>query len=101
MSPARRHIEWASHDKETTMLLLDIRKRIVEETVSMNPAFDYEGLDEEVAQALIDLSFYGERDRAHLTRYARARANQFVWTRCQLLSSREGTYTNKYALHGE
>jgi len=70
------------HDQPTTQMLLDIRKRIVEETVSMNPAFDYEGLDEEVTQALIDLSHYGERDRAHLTRYARARANQFVWMRC-------------------
>jgi hypothetical protein len=56
-------------------MLLEIRKHIVEETVSMNPAFDYDGLDEEVAQALIDLSHYGERDR---TRYARSRANRFV-----------------------
>jgi len=78
MSPARNLID---HDQPTTQMLLDIRKRIVEETVSMNPAFDYEGLDEEIAQALIDLSHYGERDRAHLTRYARARANQFVWMR--------------------
>jgi tRNA G18 (ribose-2'-O)-methylase SpoU len=57
------------------------RKHIVEETVSMNPAFDFDGLDEEVAQALVDLSHYGERSREHLTRYARQRANQFVWLR--------------------
>lgn len=44
-------------------MLLDIRKHIVEEAVSMNPAFDYDGLDEEVAQALVDLSHYGERSR--------------------------------------
>ena len=62
-------------------MLLEIRKHIVEETVSMNPAFDYEGLDEEVAQALSDLSHYGERDRERLTRFARSRANQFVWMR--------------------
>jgi hypothetical protein len=33
-------------------MLLEIRKVIVEEAISMNPVFDYEGLDEEVAQAL-------------------------------------------------
>ncbi len=43
----------------------------------MNPAFDYDGLDEEVAKALVDLSHSGERDREHLTRYARQRANRF------------------------
>ena len=81
MSPARKQIEEAQHDEATTQMLLEIRKRIVEETVSMNPAFDYEGLDEEVAQALVDLSHYGERDSEHLTRYARQRANRFVWLR--------------------
>jgi hypothetical protein len=80
-APGRMRIEEAHHDEATTQILLEIRKRIVEETVSMNPAFDYEGLDEEVAQALLDLAHYGERQREHLTRYARARANQFVWTR--------------------
>ena len=45
----------------------------------MNPAFDYQGLDEEVAQALLDLTYYGERHREHLTRYARPRANRFVF----------------------
>ncbi|WP_414464473.1 hypothetical protein [Hyphomicrobium sp. DY-1] len=81
MSPARKQIEGAQHDEATTAMLLEIRKHIVEETVSMNPAFDFEGLDEEVAQALVDLSHYGERSREHLTRYARQRANQFVWLR--------------------
>jgi len=47
----------------------------------MNPAFDYKGLDEEVAQALLDLSCYGERHREHLTRYARSRANRFVFVK--------------------
>lgn len=70
-------------DATTAQMLLDIRKRIVEETVSMNPAFDYDGLDEEVAQALLDLSHYGERDREHLTRYARSRANYFVWQKAR------------------
>jgi hypothetical protein len=83
MSPARRRIEEAQHDEVTTQMLLEIRKHIVEETVSMNPAFDYEGLDEEVAQALLDLSHYGERDREHLTRYANSRANQFVYLRAR------------------
>jgi hypothetical protein len=46
-------------ERPTTQMLLEIRKHIVEETVSKNPAFDYEGLDEEVAQALMDLSHYG------------------------------------------
>jgi uncharacterized protein YjbI with pentapeptide repeats len=63
---ARTRIEEAHHD---------------EETVSMNPAFNYEGLDEEVAQALLDLAHYGERHREHLTRYARSRANRFVWVK--------------------
>ena len=81
MSAARKRIEEAQHDDATTQMLLEIRKHIVEETVSMKPAFDYEGLDEEVAQALIDLSHYGERHREHLTRYARQRANRFVWVR--------------------
>ena len=40
---------------QRTQMLLEIRKHIVEETVSMNPAFDYEELDEEVAQALLEL----------------------------------------------
>lgn len=81
MSPARKQIESAHHDEATTAMLLEIRKHIVEETVSMNPAFDFDGLDEEVAQALVDLSHYGERSREHLTRYARQRANQFVYVR--------------------
>ena len=81
MSAARKRIEEAQHDETTTQMLLEIRKHIVEETVSMNPAFDFEGLDEEVAQALIDLSHYGERHREHLTRYARSRANRFVWVK--------------------
>lgn len=79
MSPARKRIEDAQHYDATTEMLLEIRKHIVEETVSMNPAFDYDGLDEEVAQALLDLSHYGERDPEHLTRYARSRANRFVF----------------------
>lgn len=78
---ARKRIEEAHHDEMTTALLLEIRKHVVEETVSMNPAFDYDGLDEEVAQALLDLAHYGERHREHLTRYARQRANQFVWAK--------------------
>jgi hypothetical protein len=81
ISAPRQRIEEAQHDEATTQMLLEIRKHIVEETVSMNPAFDYEGLDEEVAQALPDLSLYGERDREHLTRYARSRANRFVWVK--------------------
>lgn len=81
MSPARKQIEGAHHDEATTAMLLEIRKHIVEETVAMQPAFDFDGLDEEVAQALLDLSHYGERSREHLTRYARQRANQFVWLR--------------------
>lgn len=81
MSPARKQIEEAQHDEATTQMLLAIRKHIVEETVSMNPSFDFDGLDEEVAQALLDLSHYGERDREHLMRYARQRANRFVWSR--------------------
>lgn len=34
----------------------------------MNPTFDCDGLDEEVAQAFLDLSCYGERHRENLTR---------------------------------
>ena len=79
MSAVRKRIEEAQNDEATTQMLLEIRKHIVEETVSMNRAFDYEGLDEEVAQALLDLSLYGERHREHLTRYARSRANRFVF----------------------
>jgi hypothetical protein len=81
MSPERKQIEDAQHNEATTQMLLEIRKHVVEETVSMNPAFDYDGLAEEVAQALLDLSYYGERHREHLTRYARQRANQFVYVR--------------------
>lgn len=78
---ARKRIEEAHRDEATTAMLMEIRKHVVEETVSMNPAFDYEGLDEEVAQALLDLAYYGERHREHLTRYARQRANRFVWVK--------------------
>jgi hypothetical protein len=81
ISDTRKRIEEAQHDGATTQMLLEIRKLIVEETISMNPAFDYEGLDEEVAQALLDLSHYGERHREHLTRYARSRANRFVFVK--------------------
>jgi hypothetical protein len=81
MSAARKRIEKAQNDEATTQILFEIRKHIVEETISMNSAFDYEGLDEEAAQALIDLSNYGERHREHLTRYARQRANRFVWVK--------------------
>jgi hypothetical protein len=81
MSAARIRIEEAQHDEATTEMLLELRKHIVEETVAMNPAFDYDGLDEELAQALLDLAHYGERDREHLTRYARSRANRFVFIR--------------------
>jgi len=84
---AYKRIEDAHHDEATTRMLLEIRKQIVEEAISMNPAFDYAGLDEEVAQALLDLAHYGERHREHLTRYARARANQFVFVRAAKLSS--------------
>lgn len=86
---ARIRIEEAQHDAATTQMLLGIRKHIVEETVSMNPAFDYEGLDEEVAQALIDLSYYGERDRMHLTRYPRQRANRFVYVRASIIRCKQ------------
>ena len=79
VSAARKRIEEAQDDEATAQMLLEIHKHIVEETVSMNPAFDYEGLDEEVAQALLDMSYYGERHREHLTRYARSRANRFVF----------------------
>ena len=79
VSAARKRIEEAQDDEATAQMLLEIHKHIVEETVSMNPAFDYEGFDEEVAQALLDMSYYGERHREHLTRYARSRANRFVF----------------------
>ena len=79
VSVARKRIQEAQDDEATAQMLLEIHKRIVEETVSMNPAFDYEGLDEEVAQALLEMSYYGERHREHLTRYARSRANRFVF----------------------
>ena len=81
VSVARKRIQEAQDDEATAQMLLEIHKRIVEETVSMNPAFDYEGLDEEVAQALLEMSYYGERHREHLTRYARSRANLFVFIR--------------------
>lgn len=81
MNLARRRIEESDFDEKTTAMLLAIRKEVVEETVSMNPTFDYDGLDEEVAQGLIDLAYYGERHREHLTRYARSRANRFVWVK--------------------
>ena len=81
ISAARKRIEDAQHDEGTAQMLLEIHKSIVEETISMNSAFDYDGLDEEVAQALLDLSYYGERHREHLTRYARSRANRFVFVR--------------------
>lgn len=52
------------------------------------PAFDYGGLDQEVAQALLDLAYYGERHREPLTRYARQRANQFIYLRASDRSNR-------------
>jgi hypothetical protein len=64
ISAARKCIKDAQHDEAATQMLLEIRKVIVEETILMNPAFDCEGLDEEVAQALLDLSHYGERHRS-------------------------------------
>ena len=84
ISAARKRIEEAQFDEAqfdeaTTQMLLEIRKHIGEETIAMNPAFDYRGSDEEVAQALLDLSYYGERHREHLIRYARSRANRFVF----------------------
>jgi hypothetical protein len=78
---ARLKIQNAELPPVITEMLLDIRKTVVEQTVAMNPVFDYEGLDDEVAQALLDLACYGERHREHLTRYARSRANRFVWVR--------------------
>jgi hypothetical protein len=65
MSAVRKRIEEAQNDEATTQMLLEIRKHIVEETVSMNPAFDFEGLDEEVAQALLDLSYYDALNEVH------------------------------------
>jgi len=80
---AFKRLEELHHDEATTEMPLEIRKRIVEETISLNPAFDYEGIDEEVAQALLDLAYYGERHRERLARYARQRASQFVWLRAR------------------
>ena len=45
VSAARKRIQEAQHDEATAQMLLEIHKRIIEETVSMNPVFDYEGLD--------------------------------------------------------
>jgi hypothetical protein len=81
ITAARHRIEEALFDEATTQMLLEIRKHVVEETVSMNASFDYDGLDEEVAQALLDMSHYGERHREHLTRYARSRAIRFVFVK--------------------
>lgn len=81
MSPARQSIEQARLAPQIRDMLLDIRKTVVEETVSMNPAFDYEGLDEEVAGALVNLAINGEKHREHLTRYARGMAGRFIWLR--------------------
>ncbi len=52
MNAARKQIEEAQRDEATTQMLLEIRKYIVEETVSMNPAFDFEGLVEEGSRKL-------------------------------------------------
>jgi hypothetical protein len=52
-------------------MLLEIKTTIVHETIAMNPAFDYRGLDDEVEQALLKMAMHGERHREHLTRYAR------------------------------
>ena len=79
VSAARKDIRQAQDDEATAPMLQQVHKHLVEETVSLNPAFDYEGLDEEVAQALLDISYYGERHREHLARYARSRANRFVF----------------------
>ena len=46
VSVARKRIQETRDDEATAQMLLEIHKRIVEETVSMNLAFDYEGLDE-------------------------------------------------------
>lgn len=81
MNVARVAIEHSGIDEKTKTMLLDIRKTVVEETVAMNPAFDYEGLDEEVAGALVNLAVGGERHREHLTRYARGMAGRFIWLR--------------------
>lgn len=81
MIPARLRIEQAMLDDKTEAMLLDIRKTVIEETVSMNPSFDYEGLDDEIANALINLAITGERHRGHLTRYARGMAGRFIWLR--------------------
>jgi hypothetical protein len=81
ITAARHRIEEALFDEATTQMLLENRKHVVEETVSMNASFDYDGLDEEVAQALLDMSHYGERHREHLTRYARSRAIRFVFVK--------------------
>ena len=55
VSAARKRIEEAQDDEGTAQMLLEIHKHIAQETVSMNPAFDDKGLDEEVAQALLYL----------------------------------------------
>jgi hypothetical protein len=62
-------------------MLMKIKNAIVQETMSMNPDFDYRGLDDEVEQALLNMAVHGERHREHLTRYARGMANRFVWVR--------------------
>jgi hypothetical protein len=62
-------------------ILMEIKSVIVEETMSMNPNFDYRGLDDEVEDALVNMAVHGERHREHLTRYARGMANRFVWVR--------------------
>jgi hypothetical protein len=71
----------SSHDDDTKQMMLVLQNLIGEETVSLNPAFDYTGLAEEVAAALLDLTAAGETHREHLTRYARSRANRFVYLR--------------------
>jgi hypothetical protein len=43
MTAARKRIEEAQHDEATTQMLLEIRRHIVEETVSMDLAFDGRG----------------------------------------------------------
>jgi hypothetical protein len=54
----------SSHDDDTKQMMLVLQNLIVEETVSLNPAFDYTGLAEEVAAALLDLTAAGETHRA-------------------------------------
>jgi len=76
----RSSIEDRLGDPIKTMLL-QIKDSLVEETISMNPAFDYRGLDDEVEQALLNMAVHGERHREHLTRYARGMADRFIWVR--------------------